>query len=81
MRARWIAFCLWLAGLAGYAPYGDFDPALIDRARDLCAQQTDLMPDSSGEAKRHQVYAQLIKEYPTVAKRRLALAIELGLGY
>ncbi len=30
----------------------------------------------SGEAKRHQVYAALIKAFPTTAKRDLAFAIE-----
>ena len=34
---------------------------------------------SGGEAKRHQVYAKLIKDFPIVNKRELALAIELAL--
>lgn len=33
----------------------------------------------SGEAKRHQVYAKLIKEFPNESKRDLGLAIELAL--
>lgn len=33
----------------------------------------------SGEAKRHQVLAQLRKEFPTTATRSLALAIEAAL--
>jgi hypothetical protein len=32
--------------------------------------------DASGEYKRHQVYAQLIKRFPLVAKRDLGLLIE-----
>ena len=36
--------------------------------------------DMGGEAKRHTVYAQLIKDYPDIAKRELALAIEIALA-
>ena len=32
--------------------------------------------DASGEYKRHRVYAQLLKRYPTERKRRLAWLIE-----
>ena len=34
---------------------------------------------TGGEAKRHQVYARLIKDFPMTPKRELALAIELAL--
>ena len=34
---------------------------------------------SGGEAKRHTVYARLIKDFPGTSKRELALAIELAL--
>ena len=37
-------------------------------------------PDVSGEWKRHQVYAALIKKFPLVKKRILALAIELEMN-
>jgi hypothetical protein len=47
------------------------------RARELTA--TAELLDASGEYKRHTVYAQLIKEFPQVAKRVLSLAIEQGL--
>ena len=33
---------------------------------------------TSGEGKRHHVYARLIKEYPEIPKRDLALSIEIG---
>ena len=36
-------------------------------------------PETSGEHKRHQVYAVLIKQYPNDRKRDLGLAIELAL--
>jgi hypothetical protein len=44
------------------------------RARVLTAAAAGL--DGSGEYKRHVVYAQLIKEFPQVAKRVLSLTIE-----
>lgn len=34
---------------------------------------------TGGEAKRHHVYARLIKDFPMIPKRELALAIELAL--
>ena len=36
-------------------------------------------PETSGEHKRHQVYAILIKQYPNDRKRDLGLAIERAL--
>ena len=50
---------------------------LVERVRVLAGEQ-DLIPDRSGESKRHQVYARLIKDFPTLPKRMLALAIEMG---
>ena len=38
------------------------------------------VPDVSGEWKRHQVYAALIKKFPVIKKRILALAIELEIN-
>ena len=35
------------------------------------------VPDVSGEWKRHQCFAKLIKKYPDIRKRDLALAIEI----
>ena len=64
---------LWLARL-GYFP----SQALVDRARVLCLAQNYKL-DISGEYKRHQVYAQLIKEYPHEDRKKISLAIELAL--
>ena len=36
-------------------------------------------PGTSGEFKRHIVYAKLIKDFPSVPKRQISIAIELGL--
>jgi hypothetical protein len=50
---------------------------VLDRATHLIGDaETHSM---GGEAKRHAVYARLIKDFPTVNKRELALAIELAL--
>ena len=49
------------------------DPLSV-RARALI-HDADAM-DASGEAKRHKVYAALIKEFPKTSKRVIALTIE-----
>ena len=51
-------------------------PALLDLARRLVREQDDRWPDRSGEAKRHQVLAQLIDAFPATSKRLLSRAIE-----
>jgi hypothetical protein len=53
--------------------------ALFEAAKALVAQQQQ-WPDRSGEAKRHQVYAALLKAHPTAQRRAVALAIEAALG-
>ena len=50
---------------------------VFDRAGELAEDADTTL--SGGEAKRHQVYAKLIKDFPIVSKRELALAIELAL--
>lgn len=52
-------------------------PEVLDRARVLTQDADTTL--SGGEAKRHAVYARLIKDFPATAKRELALAIELAL--
>jgi hypothetical protein len=51
----------------------------VATARALIAEQEIKHPDASGEYKRHMVYARLIKVYPRVRKRYLALAIETAI--
>jgi hypothetical protein len=59
----------------GRVPDGPENP-LLDRARILVQEQNQRWPDRDGEAKRHQCYARLVKEFPTRAKREIARAIE-----
>lgn len=78
----------WL--VARYAPPVDAPPpqpyivltvprdALYELAQGLTAQQ-ECIVGRSGEAKRHQVLASLMKAYPGVSMRTLALAIEAAL--
>ena len=49
---------------------------LKDRALELIIA-VDSFQDTSGEYKRHKVYAQLIKEFPAVTHRDLGFLIEL----
>ena len=56
----------------------DTPPDLPARALAL-VHETDGW-DASGEAKRHRVYAQLLKEFPALSKRQVSLAIELALA-
>jgi len=53
---------------------------VVRRARVLCAEQDERCAlGTSGEYKRHEVYARLLKEFPEVRKRNVALAIEVAL--
>ena len=54
------------------------EPEVFARATELTqAADTTLQ---GGEAKRHAVYARLIKDFPMTPKRELGLAIELALA-
>jgi hypothetical protein len=53
-----------------------------DIMREATLQTTytgEMYKDISGEAKRHMVYAKMIKKYPNVDKRELGFAIEASL--
>jgi hypothetical protein len=90
MIARWRQIgARWLRSLANWSdppvmrPPGPFviltvpRDALLRRAVALTREFATW--DASGEAKRHQVYAQLQKEFPTRPHREIALAIEAAL--
>lgn len=71
----------WLRRLADrldppVAPVAPDLGPLLARAVALVAEQEARWPDRDGEAKRHQVYAALIKAFPGESKRVIARAIE-----
>lgn len=72
-----IKIIYWLRRLASWLE-GDSNAefALVKQL----VQAADLLIDVSGEYKRHIVYAQLLKEFPTQSKRYLALQIEKALN-
>jgi len=79
MRRLLLAIAQLLARLAGQRLVTV--PSVVFRitptARILIRREDKTAPhDSSGEFKRHNVYAKLIKLYPDVAYRHLALALE-----
>ncbi len=74
MRKLLGRFGFWLARRYGAWP----TDALIEQARALSRQWMN-RPDLSGEYKRHQVYARMIKDHPGVSRRAIAMAIEMGL--
>ena len=51
-------------------------PIPASRVQELMDEQDARWNDRSGEAKRHQVLARLVKEFPTVRERELGLIIE-----
>lgn len=53
----------------------DVDPSDLRGRTVQLVQEAELL-DASGEYKRHQVYARLIKEFPLAAKREIAFCIE-----
>jgi len=57
-----------------------FGSPVLPVAAELIAQQDKIAnPATSGEHKRHNVYAKLIKLYPNVERKHLAKAIELSI--
>ena len=52
------------------------DQDLLSRARVLTQAADASFPSGYGEAKRHQVYSRLMKEFPEHSKRALSRAIE-----
>lgn len=61
-------------------PQADCIPDNVNESVMVLCEKQELIPGVSGEWKRHQVYATLIKRFPDISKRLLALAIELYLN-
>lgn len=85
MIRRWlVAVGLWLAHLGGWTepvPPDCTHLHLPEIAPDVWAKTQALVREYAptgmgGEAKRHQVYARLIKEFPTASRSDLGLVIE-----
>ena len=72
----------WMLGKTGpiqiQYEYGlpDVDDVLLEAAKK--AIEGPWAAEHSGEYKRHQVYAKLIKQFPEAPKRHVALAIEIA---
>ena len=84
MKTWLVRFGLWLARRGGWSlpvcsrvhvPASEF----LDSARELVAWAEATYPGTSGEHKRHQVYARLLRRHATASPRTLALAIEMAL--
>lgn len=69
----------WLEGPAPAAIIAEYDALLRVRVLALVARADAFAEGTSGEYKRHAVYAQLLKEFPDRDGRDLSLAIELAL--
>jgi len=67
---------VWWQGQAAAVPGDD----LAQAADRLVAAWEAQLGAGFGEAKRHQVYAALIKQFPAVEKRSIARAIEDAVG-
>jgi hypothetical protein len=69
----------WLRRLADWiCPLPPPPTTAVDDRALVLARMLQSMTKASGEYKRHEVYARLIKEFPAVPRRDLALAIELA---
>lgn len=64
-----VRFARWLLRVCGPSPY-------LERAIELCKEQEVERPNATWENKKHQVMAQLIKEFPEARKRELSRTIE-----
>lgn len=53
----------------------EIEPVVLTRTRELMGELNPL--PHSGEWKRHQVYAQLTKEFPMYSRKSIALTIEV----
>jgi hypothetical protein len=74
MKRKLVALLKWLLQV--------LEPPESDELRDraiVLVRQFESVPQS-GEFKRHQVYAQLLKEFPSVAKHKVSLAIEQAIS-
>ena len=84
MKSLLVKFGLWLARMGGWTPpvcWRSHPPetALVVTARRLVNWAEETFPGTSGEHKRHQVYARMLRLHQDVPRRQIALAIEWAL--
>jgi hypothetical protein len=74
---KFLVWCLWKLGVSILAIPSSAKSLLSDAGIIVKFQDRDHAQES-GEWKRHQCYAALIKKFPQSGKRDIALAIELA---
>lgn len=72
-------FARGLRAVAGWVDVAVPDDFFQGRVRLLIQEAEQSFEPGYGEAKRHAVYARLLKEFPTRPKGQLGLAIELAI--
>lgn len=76
--------CRWILHMIGEpgpgCPYCHVHDDVLQRAVSLTQLYERQYGAGFGEAKRHQVYARLMKEFPTIKRRTLSVAIERALA-
>lgn len=79
MKNRIAAICLWVLRKLGYelAPLSPALLAALPRATALTAKWEPV--EASGEYKRHQVYAELLKRFPRTPRLELSRAVDEAL--
>ena len=74
----WVRLAVWLRAIADVCdpPPNPQESPYLALARLLVVEADKRLGQGFGEAKRHQVYAALIKTFPSASKRELARVIE-----
>ena len=75
-----IGLKLLMWGAYKILPQANIIPDKVMAFTQIFCDKYEAVPNVSGEWKRHQAYSALIKKFPLVKKRVLALAIELEIN-
>jgi hypothetical protein len=82
MIKKWlIALSTWIIkryGITSILITDDIE-LIASEAKSLCAVEDAVHSSLSGEYKRHQVYARLIRLFPKLSRRDISIGLELGL--
>jgi hypothetical protein len=76
MRALLARFLIWLLSLLIPVKQEKVTTPVYIRAKALIGEAEGFAEGTSGEYKRHYVYAQLLKEFPEESRRNLGFLIE-----